>query len=130
MGRNANVTVTLPRGLRLHNLDTQPVVVKVKDWVIKGKPVQTMFVQVPCLTLLSTTEEELDKEPMLQWPADNTTNNKEGHAMNGETYFVGFAQSNSQELLAERRSAEAVAQDTVLNTNKANKYVRHLIAGL
>jgi hypothetical protein len=129
-GHNANVTVTLPGGLWLHDLNTQPVVVKIKDWVIKGKPVQTMFMQVPHLMLLSTTEEELDKEPMLQWTVNNTTNNKEGHAMNGETYFVGFAQSNSRELVAERRLAEVAAQDAVPNTNKADKYVQRLIAGL
>jgi hypothetical protein len=129
-GRNANVTVTLPRGLWLHDLDTQPEVVKVKDWVIKGKLMQTMFAQVPCLMLLSTTEEELDKEPMLQWPVNNATTNKEGHTMNGETYFIGFAQSNSWELLAERRLAEAAVQNAVSNTNKADKYVQCLITGL
>jgi hypothetical protein len=114
------------------------VVVKTKDQVIKGKPVQTMFAQVPCLTFLSTTEDELNKEPMLQWPVDNATNKEEdhatnkeeGHATNSETYFVSFAQSNSQESVAECRLVEAVVQDAVSNANKANKYVWRLIAGL
>jgi hypothetical protein len=129
-GCNTNVTVTLPGGLQLHDLDSQPVVVKLKDHVIKGKPIQSMFVQVPCLTFPSTTEEELNREPILQWPANNATIKEAGHATNGETYFVGFVWSNSWDLVTESRLAEAAGQDAVLNINKANKYEWHLVARL